>query len=116
MKKQLIKVVGTVITGADGGRLETRMGRGITTLARGQTLLDYVKKFLSDRAVTTFTLNQRSANDWATSPMMYLNASPKLVITFSFTQFGIDEFSYYAKDLTKAEQARDFKLLKRYLK
>lgn len=116
MKKHLVKVVGTIITGAGGGRLETRMGRGIVALEKGQTLIDFIKTFLSERSVISFTLNQRGEHEWATSPMMYLTSEPKLVITFNFIEFPTNELGYFAKDLSKAEQARDFKLLKRYLK
>ena len=115
-EKQLVKVVGTVITGVDGGRLETTMGRGIVALKRGQTTIDFAREFLAERGITTFTLNQRGDNTWAMSPAMFLVQSPKLVLTYTFTQFPLSEIGYYGKDLSKAEIVRDFKFLKRILK
>lgn len=115
MTKQLIKVVATAIVATDGGKFETTTARGVTALPRGQKLIDFIKEFLIMRMVTTFTLNQRGENDWATSPMMYLFREPKLVLIYNFKQFGIDELGYFVKDLSKAEQERDLKPLKRFI-
>jgi hypothetical protein len=114
-EKQLIKVVGTVVTGV-GGRLESKVGRGIVELKRGVTLIDYVTEFLAERGVVRCTLNQRSENTWTTTPIMFLTNDPKLVLTFVFTQFPLSEIGYHGKDLSKAELVRDFKFLKRILK
>lgn len=115
-EKQLIKIVGTVITGVDGGRLETTMGRGIVQLKRGDTIQNFVREFLAERGIIQYTLHQRGENSWAMSPAMFLLQNPKLVITFVFTLFPLSEIGYYGKDLTKAELVRDFKFLKRVLK
>lgn len=118
MKKetQLLKVVGTVITGVDGGRLETTMGRGIVQLKRGVSVPDFVREFLNERGIVQFTLNKRGEDTWAMAPAMFLLDTPKLVITYVFTQFPLSEIGYYGKDLSKAELVRDFKFLKRILK
>lgn len=114
-EKQLIKVVGTVVTGV-GGRLESKVGRGIVELKRGTTAIEYATEFLAERSVVRCTLNQRSENTWTTTPIMFLASDPKLVITYVFTQFPLSEIGYYGKDLSKAELVRDFKFLKRILK
>lgn len=110
-QRQLIKVVGTSITGVDGGRLETTTARGIVPLKRGQTLMDFIHHFLAVRGVTTYSLNQRGDGSWVTSPMMYLTESPKRVLTFHFLQFDLDDLGYHAKDLTASELERDMKPL-----
>lgn len=115
VEKQLIKVVGTVVTGVDG-KLESKTGRGIVQLKRDQSLIEYATEFLAERGVVRCTLNQRSDNTWTTTPIMILTSNPKLVITFVFTQFPLSEIGYYGKDLTKVELVRDFKFLKRILK
>jgi hypothetical protein len=115
-QKQLLKVVGTVVSGVDGGRLETKTGRGIIALKRGQTLIEFATEFLRERGVLRCTLNQRADHSWSTTPIMFVAQDPKLVITFVFTQFNLDEIGFYGKDLTKAELMRDFKFLKRVLK
>ena len=115
-EKQLLKVVGTLVTGVAGGRLETTVGRGIVQLKRGQSLIDFATEFLKDRGVVRCTLNQRSEDTWTTTPIMFVVADPKLVITYVFTQFPLSEIGYFGKDLTKAELIRDFKFLKRILK
>lgn len=115
-EKQLIKVVGTCITGVGGGRLETMMGRGIVQLKRGTTVLDYIKQFLADRHIVHCTLNQRSEDTWTTTPIMFLTEDPKVVLSYVFTQFPLSDIGYYGKDLSKAEMIRDFKFLKTLLK
>ena len=115
-EKQLIKVVGTRITGVGGGRLETIMGRGIVQLKRGTTMLEFIKKFLAERYVVHCTLNQRSEDTWTTTPIMFVVDDPKVVISFVFTVFPISEIGYYGKDLSKAELVRDFQFLKGILK
>lgn len=115
-EKQLIKVVGTLVTGVAGGRLDTTMGRGIVQLPRGTSVIEYITEFLKERGVVRCTLNQRSENTWTTTPIMFLATDPKLVITYVFTQFPLSEIGYYGKDLAKAELIRDFKFLKRVLK
>lgn len=114
-QRQFIKVVGTSITGVDGGRLETTTARGITNLKRGQTLLDFVTDFLNLRFITSFQLNERHDGTWATAPMMFLNQEPKHVLTFSFKQFNQDELGFYAKDLTARELERDMKPLRKMI-
>lgn len=113
-EKQLLKVVGTVVTDRNGA-LESTTGRGIVQLKRGDTIVEFMKRFLADRGIVRCTLNQRSANMWTTTPIMVLNEEPKIVITYVFTQFPLSEIGYYGKDLTKAEMVRDFKFLKRIL-
>lgn len=115
-EKQLLKVVGTVVTGVQGGRLESKVGRGIVQLARGKTVIEFATEFLAERGVVRCTLNQRAENTWTTTPIMFLLNDPKLVITYVFTQFPLSEIGYYGKDLTKIELVRDFKFLKRILK
>jgi len=114
-EKQLLKVVGTIVTGV-GGRLESKTARGIVELKRGTTLIDFATEFLGERGIVRCTLNQRSENTWTTTPIMILTADPKLVLTYVFTQFPLSEIGYYGKDLSKAELVRDFKFLKRILK
>jgi hypothetical protein len=114
-EKQLIKVVGTVISGVSGSQIETVVGRGIVQLTRGKVLIDYICEFLNERNVIHFTLNQRSENTCATSPIMFLATEPKMVITYVFTQFPLSEIGYYGKDLTKEELGRDFEFLKKIL-
>ena len=115
-EKQLIKVVGTRITGVGGGKLATSMGRGIVQLKRGVTMLEFIKNFLAERHIVHCTLNQRSEDTWTTTPIMFVAEDPKIVISFVFTVFPISEIGYYGKDLSKAELVRDFKFLKGVLK
>lgn len=115
-EKQLLKVVGTLVTGVQGGKLETTTGRGIVSLRRGQSLIDFATEFLADRGIIRCTLNQRAENTWTTTPIMFLVSDPKLVITYVFTQFPLSEIGYFGKDLSKKELVRDFKFLKRILK
>ena len=115
-EKQFIKVVGTVVTGNVGEKLETKIGRGIVQLKRGTQLIDYAKDFLAERGVIHCTLNQRGENTWSTVPIMFVVNNPMLVITYVFTQFPLSEIGYYGKDLTKVEMVRDFKFLKNVVK
>ena len=78
-QRQFIKVVGTSITGVDGGRLESTTSRGIINLKRGQTLVDFVTAFLNERGILSFSLHQRGESTWGTAPMMFLNQEPKRV-------------------------------------
>lgn len=113
-EKQLIKVVGTVVKGVSG-KLESKVGRGIVQMVRGQSMIEYATQFLGERGIVRCTLNQHSESTWTTTPIMILTIDPKLVVTFVFTQFPLSEIGYYGKDLTKAELVRDFKFLKRIL-
>lgn len=114
MKEQtLIKVIGTVMKGADSGRMITEMARGISPLKRGQTMFDFISTFLTERSITTYALHQRAENAWATSPIMSLNVEPKLVVTYHFIEFPKTDIGYHAKDLTTEELNRDMKQLKR---
>lgn len=113
-QRQLIKVVGTSITGMEGGRMETTIARGIMLLKRGQTLMDFAQGFLNERGITQYTLNLRGEG-WATSPMMFLNQEPRRVLTFHFIQFGLDDLGYHAKDLTANELERDIKPLQKLI-
>jgi hypothetical protein len=115
-EKQLVKVVGTVITGVDGARLETKMGRGIVALKRGMSLEMFARQFLAERGIIQATLNARGEDCLAMSPAMFLTSEPKLVITYVFSQFPLSEIGYYGKDLSKIELFRDFKFLKKVLK
>lgn len=115
-EKQLIKVVGTCITGVGGGRLETSMGRGIVQLKRGITMIEFIKNFLAERLIVHCTLNQRSEDTWTTTPIMFVVDDPKMVISFVFTVFPLSEIGYFGKDLSKKELIRDFKFLKGILK
>lgn len=114
-KRTFIKVVGTSITGVDGGRLETETSRGITSLRRGQTIIDFVKNFLNDRGIASFALHERGDETWATSPMIFLNEEPKKVVTFTFKQFFQDELGFFARDLSKEELERDMKSLRKII-
>ena len=114
-QRQFIKIVGTSITGVDGGRLETTSARGITNLKRGQTLLDFVTDFLMARGISSFQLNERHDGTWGTAPMMFLNQEPKQVLTFTFKQFNQDDLGFHAKDLTAVELERDIKPLRKML-
>lgn len=107
--RQFIKVVGTAITGIDGGRLETTVGRGIVRLPRGTTKLDFITAFLSERGITSFSIYERGDGTSGTAPMMHLTKEPKLVLTYTFTLFSQPDFGFYAKDLTKAELERDLR-------
>jgi len=115
-EKQLLKVVGTLITGVNGGRLETTVGRGIVPLKRGVSPVEFIREFLRERGVIACTINQRGDNTWSTTPIMFLVSEPKIVISYVFTQFPLSEINYYGKDLSKAELLRDFKFLKKILK
>lgn len=95
--------------------LASKTAKGIVVLKRGDTIVDFAKRFLADRNVTHFTLNQRADNSWSTVPIMFLAAEPKTILTYVFTQFPLSEFGYYAKDLSKEEMLRDFKFLKKVL-
>ncbi len=108
-QRQLIKVVGTSITGMEGGRMESTTGRGILLLKRGQNLMDFVQEFLNARGITHYTLNKRGDGSWSTSPMMFLNQEPRRVLTFHFLQFDLDDLGYHAKDLSAKELERDIK-------
>lgn len=114
-QRQLIKVVGTSITGMDGGRMESTTARGITLLKRGQNLMDFVQEFLNGRGITTYSLHQRGDGVWATSPMMFLNQEPKRVLTFHFIQFDFDDLGFHAKDLNAKELERDLKPLQKLI-
>lgn len=114
-QRQFIKVVGTAITGVDGGRLETTTARGITNLKRGQALLTFITEFLNARGILSFQLNERHDGLWATAPMMFLNQEPKQVLTFTFKQFAQNDLGFHAKDLTAFELERDMKPLRRMI-
>jgi hypothetical protein len=114
-QRQLIKVVGTSITGMEGGRMETTTAKGIALLKRGQSLMDFAQEFLSARGITHYTLNQRGDGGWATSPMMFLNEEPRQVLTFHFLQFDLDDLGYHAKDLSAKELERDIKPLQKLI-
>lgn len=114
-QRQLIKVVGTSITGMEGGRLESVTARGIALLKRGQNLMDFAQEFLSTRGITHYTLNQRGDGSWSTSPMMFLNEQPRRVLTFHFLQLDFDDLGYHAKDLTAKELERDIKPLQKLI-
>lgn len=114
-QRQLIKVVGTSITGMEGGRMETTTARGIALLKRGQNLMDFAQGFLMARGITHYTLNQRGDGSWATSPMMFLNEEPRRVLTFHFIQFQFDDLGYHAKDLSAKELERDLKPLQKLI-
>ena len=113
--RTLIKVVATIMEGNNIGRLKTRMARGIVPLKRGVSLFDYISAFLMERGITA-TLYQRTENSWATSPVMHLNIEPKIVITYHFLTFPVEDVGYYAKDLSKDELARDMKAIQKILK
>lgn len=113
--KNLVKVVGTVMAGIEGGRLVTQMGRGILALKRGQTLFDFISGFLSERDIKTYALHQRAEKAWSTSPIMSLNEEPRMVITYHFVEFPADDLGYHAKDLTAAELDRDLKQLSKVI-
>jgi len=114
-QRQLIKVVGTSITGMDGGRMDTTSSRGITLLKRGQNLMAFVQEFLNARGITSYSLHQRGDGSWATSPMMFLNQNPKRVLTYHFLQFDFDDLGYHAKDLSAKELERDIKPLQKLI-
>jgi hypothetical protein len=110
-ERQFIKVVASYVY-TSGSIMTSKTARGIVVLKRGDTIVDFAKRFLAERCVTHFTLNQRSDNSWSTVPIMFLWDEPKTILTYVFTQFPLSEFGYYAKDLTKEEMLRDFKFLK----
>lgn len=115
-EKQLVKVVGSMISGIDDNRsLTTIISRGIVQLKRGTTLAVFARTFLEERSITTCELHSRGDNTIASSPAMFLDQKPKFVITYTFTQFNLSEIGYYGKDLTKVELYRDFKFLKKVL-
>jgi hypothetical protein len=114
-QRQFIKVVGSSITGVEGGRLETFTSKGITNLKRGQTLIDFVTAFLCNRGITSFQLNERHDGAWSTTPMMFLTQEPKQVLTFTFKQFDQDDLGFHAKDLTAKELERDMKPLSKLI-
>jgi hypothetical protein len=95
--------------------METSVSRGITILKRGQRVMDFVQGFMTGRGIGTYTLHQRTADTWATSPMMFLNEQPKRVITYTFTEFAFDDLGFHAKDLTAAELERDITPLQKYI-
>lgn len=113
--RHFIKVVATCISGNEGSRLETETSRGIAVLKRGQTVLDFVTSFMEDRGISHFTINQRSEETWAASPIMFLGHGPKKVLLFSFTTFKADELGFHAKDLSKQELERDLKHLRKVI-
>jgi len=114
-QKQLVKVIGTSITGVEGGKMSTAIARGIAQLKRSQSLMGFIHQFLSERAISHYTLNQRGDGSWATSPMMYLNVQPMRVVSFHFLQFSLDNLGYHAKDLTAEELERDLKPLQKII-
>lgn len=115
--KRLVKVTATTITGEGfgHGRMRTEIVRGIAHLKRGQTLFDYIGEFLNERGFTTYTLNQRDENSWATTPILSLAAEPKEVLSYHFIEFLSEELGFHAKDLTAEELWRDMKTLKKVL-
>jgi hypothetical protein len=110
-----VKVVATLIREGIGGRMTASTARGISPLKRGQTILDFISAFMAERQVTTYQLNQRTEDTWATSPIMSLNVEPKQVVTYHFVQFPASELGYNAKDLTAIELDRDMKHLKKII-
>lgn len=108
--KNLIKVIATSIAGPST-KLETSVARGITALKRGQSILDFVTTFMKERDIVHFTLHQREEHSWATSPIMFLNQEPKLVLVFNFLEFPASDLGFYAKDLEPLELERDMKKL-----
>lgn len=114
--KRLIKTVATIITGngfIGRGGLKTKIVRQIQPLKRGVTVQDFIHTFMTERDVTTYTLQQRSEDTWATSPIMHLNEEPKFVITYHFVSFLSQDIGYHAKDLSDDELERDMKHLKK---
>ena len=110
-QRQFVKVVGTSITGVDGGRLESTTARGIVNLKRGQAIVDFVTAFLNERGILSFSLHQRGEDTWGTAPMMFLNQEPKRVLTYTFTVFPQDDLGFHAKDLAATELKRDMQKL-----
>lgn len=113
-EKQLIKVVGTTVSGIEGGRPATTVARGIVQLKRGVKLHEFIHDFLQERGIVQYTLHQRG-DSWAMEPTLLMLGNPKLVLTYVFTQFPLSEIGYYGKDLTRPELLRDFKFLRRIL-
>jgi len=116
--KKLVKVIATIITGnavLGRGSMKTTMARGISQLKRGVTMFEFIKSFMVERGVTTYTLHQRTEDTWATSPIMHLNEEPKLVITYHFVSFLSQNIGFYAKDLTDEELERDMKKLRKVI-
>lgn len=111
---QLVKVVGTTTEGFDGGVPKTYVSRGILQLKRRKTLHALIDDFLKERGIVQYTLHERG-DSIAMAPSMVLSGNPKLIITYTFTQFPLSEVGYYAKDLTREELLRDFKFLKNLL-
>lgn len=114
-QRRYIKVVAGLLEGADGSRLESQISRGILPLKRGQSVLDFVTEFLANRGISSFSLHQRGEDTWATSPIMFLDKSPKQVLTFSFIVFSQEDLGYHAKDLTPEELERDMKIIQKLL-
>lgn len=112
-QRTLIKVVGTVIIGVDGGRLVTTTSRGIALLKRGESPLQFIDAFLRGRGISAFTLNERYDGLLATSPIMFLNHEPKKIVSFTFKAFPTNQLGFYAKDMTPFELNRDMKVLKK---
>ena len=124
-EKRLIKVVGTITTDTGNGRHQTQHGRGITQLKRGESLLDFITTFLSERQFVGYSLNKRGDKMWSTSPIMsgkidqwnWSTGTEKapMMTTFHFIEFPLSELGYYAKDLTALELERDVKQLRKLI-
>lgn len=105
--RRLIKVVAT--HDLDGPHRSSSVARGIATMPRGRSSVQYAADFLAARGITTFSIMEREYG-WATAPI-WLRTDPVEAMTFTFMPFDEDELGYHAKDLTKAELERDMKKL-----
>jgi hypothetical protein len=112
-EKMLVKVVASVMQEVDG-RLLQSTARGISPLKRGATMSDFIFSFLEERHVNTYSLNQRSDDSWATSPIT-MSEEPRIIVTYHFVRFPASEVGFNAKDLTALELERDMKQMKKFI-
>jgi hypothetical protein len=105
--RHLVKVIVTSISGAVGSRLESKEGKGIALLKRGQSIDDFISDFMHTRGISSFNIYQRGDNSWSTSPAMMLDTPNRQVVTFNFTLFPEEDLAFYARDLSQEEIVRD---------
>lgn len=76
--------------------------------------MDFIFKFLEEREVEEYSLNQRTDDSWVTSPIV-MSEEPRMMVTYHFIQFPASEIGFNAKDLTANELERDMKQMKKFI-
>lgn len=118
MSKALIKVVATLVSGhgsIGSVKLTTTVARGIQPLKSKQTPSEFIRQFMIERGVQTFSIMRRADNSWAISPIIDLTGKEKTILTYHFVEFDPEDLGYHAKDLSPMELDRDLPIVKKHI-